>query len=87
MQTLRDIMTEHVDRRPEVHWSTLVSADQATPFTFRQIVERTYDYCAFFRSVGIAENDTVVIILRESLDLIASFLAGRRSTCTWPWCP
>jgi acyl-CoA synthetase (AMP-forming)/AMP-acid ligase II len=76
MQTFRDIIAEHLATHAELPWLTLVSSDRATPFTIRQIVERTYDYCAFYRSVGIAENDTVVIILRESLDLIASFFAG-----------
>ena len=76
MQTFRDIIAEHLETHAELPWLTLVSSDRATPFTIRQIVERTCDYCAFYRSVGIAENDTVVIILRESLDLIASFFAG-----------
>ena len=76
MPTFRDIITGHLDSHAEMPWLTLISGDRATPFTIRQIVERTCDYCAFYRSAGIAENDTVVIILRESLDLIASFFAG-----------
>jgi acyl-CoA synthetase (AMP-forming)/AMP-acid ligase II len=76
MQTFRDIITDHLETHAEMPWLTLVSGDRATPITIRQIVERTYDYCAFYRAAGLAENDTVVIILRESLDLIASFFAG-----------
>ena len=76
MPTFRDIITGHLETHADMPWLTLIAGDQATPFTIRQIVERTYDYCAFYRSAGVAENDTVVIILRESLDLLASFFAG-----------
>jgi len=76
MQTFRDIIAGHLETHAEMPWLTLVSGDRATPYTIRQIVERTCDYCAFYRAAGLAENDTVVIILRESLDLIASFFAG-----------
>jgi acyl-CoA synthetase (AMP-forming)/AMP-acid ligase II len=76
MPSFRDILSGHLESRAELPWLTLVSGEHATPFTFRQIAERTYDYCAFYRAAGVAENDTVVIILRESLDLIAAFFAG-----------
>ena len=76
MTSFRDIIAGHLEARPEMPWLTLISGDHSTPFTVRQIVQRTYDYCAFYRSVGVAEGDTVVIILRESLDLIAAFFAG-----------
>ena len=66
----------HFAHRPDFEWLTLVSGDRATPFTIREIVERTCDYCAFYEAKGVAEGDTVVIILRESLDLIAAFFAG-----------
>ena len=76
MPEFRDIIAGHLEAHADMPWLTLVSGERATPFTIRQIVERTCDYCAFYRSAGVAENDTVVIILRESLDLIASFFAG-----------
>lgn len=76
MPEFRDIIAGHLDSRAEVPWLTLVSGEQATPYTIRQIAERTYDYCAFYRAAGVAENDTVVVILRESLDLVAAFFAG-----------
>jgi len=76
MPSFRDIIAGHLRTHPEMPWLTLISGDRSTPYTIRQIVERTCDYCAFYRAAGVAEGDTVVIILRESLDLIASFFAG-----------
>ena len=76
MPEFRDIIAGHLEARADMPWLTLISGESATPFTIRQIAERTYDYCAFYRAAGVAENDTVVIILRESLDLVAAFFAG-----------
>jgi fatty-acyl-CoA synthase len=76
MQTFREIIAGHLASQAEAPWLTLVSGDRAEPYSIRQIVQRTCDYCAFYRSSGVAEGDTVVIILRESLDLIAAFFAG-----------
>lgn len=76
MPEFRQIIAGHLDSRAETPWLTLISGQKATPYTYRQIAERTYDYCAFYRAAGVAENDTVVVILRESLDLVAAFFAG-----------
>jgi len=76
MPEFRHIIAGHLESRAETPWLTLVAGQRATPHTYRQIAERTYDYCAFYRAAGVAENDTVVIILRESLDLVAAFFAG-----------
>ncbi len=76
MQTFREIIAGHQAADAEMPWLTLVSGDQAEPYTTGQIVARTCDYCAFYRSAGVAEGDTVVVILRESLDLVAAFFAG-----------
>jgi fatty-acyl-CoA synthase len=76
MPEFRHIIAGHLELRAEAPWLTLISGQRSTPYTFRQIAERTYDYCAFYRAAGVAENDTVVIILRESLDLVAAFFAG-----------
>lgn len=42
----------------------------------QQLAERIHDYCAWYRSLGVRQGDTVLIILKESLDLFASFFAG-----------
>lgn len=76
MQTFREIIVGHQAANPEMPWLALVTGDHAEPYTVQQIAKRTCDYCAFYRSAGVAEGDTVVIILRESLDLIAAFFAG-----------
>jgi fatty-acyl-CoA synthase len=76
MPTFREIIETHLATHADFPWLTLVSGDQSRAFTIKQIVQRTCDYCAFYRSKGVGENDTVVIILPESLDLIASFFAG-----------
>jgi fatty-acyl-CoA synthase len=76
MPEFRNILAGHLESRPEATWLTLVSGQRATAYTFRQVAERTYDYCAFYRAAGVGEHDTVVVILRESLDLIAAFFAG-----------
>lgn len=69
-------MERHLATAPEFPWLTLISGDESTTISIRRLAERTYDYCSFYRKLGIAENDTVVIILKESLDLFASFFAG-----------
>jgi fatty-acyl-CoA synthase len=76
MRTFRDLVTTHLRERGDDVWLTLIAGDRGTPYTYRQLAERVYDYYAFYRTVGVAENDTVVVILRESLDLVAAFLAG-----------
>jgi fatty-acyl-CoA synthase len=72
----RHALERHFADRPDFPWLTIVSGERSTPHTFADLVRRTSDYCAFYRSLGLGENDTVVIILRESLDLYAAFFAG-----------
>jgi acyl-CoA synthetase (AMP-forming)/AMP-acid ligase II len=76
MRTFRSVFDDHLARRPDFAWLTLVAGAGETPVTIRQLAERTCDYAAFYRERGVAEGDTVVIILRESLDLFAAFFAG-----------
>ncbi len=48
MQTFREIIAGHQAADAEMPWLTLVSGDQAEPYTIGQIVARTCDYCAFY---------------------------------------
>ena len=74
--SFRDALLQQLDSDPEKVWLTLVGAEGETQFCNRQLLERVGDYCAFFAAKNVRPGETVLIILRESLDLFASFLAG-----------
>lgn len=76
MKSFRSEAEHIIERRPEFHWLTLPGGAAEQAFTLRQLGERMHDYCAYYRAQGVREGDTVLIILKESLDLFASFFAG-----------
>ncbi len=76
MHTFCRVITGHLSASPDFPWLSIIANDRTESFSIKKIVERTYDYCSFYRSAGIEQNDTIVIILKESLDLFASFYAG-----------
>lgn len=57
-------------------WLTVVSKGQYHPYTKQQFVSRVEDYCSFFDSRGIESGSTVLVVLKESLDLYAAFWAA-----------
>lgn len=72
----RQALERHLAQHPDMPWLHLLSGAEETRYTFADIARRVTDYCAFYRELGLGENDTVVIILKESLDLYAAFFAG-----------
>lgn len=57
-------------------WLVIDNGHGAQEYTLQQLAERIHDYCALYHRQGVREGDTVLIILKESLDLFASFFAG-----------
>lgn len=65
-----------VAARPSEPWLTLVSGEGAHVHTYGDLGARVNDYRTRYRNAGLAEGDSVLIILTESLDLFASFFAA-----------
>lgn len=61
---------------PEKTWLTLFHNETEESFSYNDLHARVNDYCSFYRSLELGQGELVVIILKESLDLFASFLAG-----------
>ena len=55
---------------------TIAHGDAEETFTCAQLQARIADFTAFYRDRGVRRGDVVLVVLRESLDLFASFLAG-----------
>jgi fatty-acyl-CoA synthase len=68
LETLRD--------DPGRRWLTVSNAGGESAFTCAQLQARIADFTRFYRDRGIRRGDVVLVVLRESLDLFASFLAG-----------
>jgi len=76
MKTFRQRLTDICTATPDVEWITFFGLTASTSSTYRELFSRIHDYQAFFREKGLAEGDSVLIILKESLDLFAGFFAG-----------
>jgi fatty-acyl-CoA synthase len=76
MKSFRSEAEYIIGRRPDFRWLVLPGGATEQAFTLRQLGERIHDYCAYYRTQGVRQGDTVLIILKESLDLFASFFAG-----------
>jgi fatty-acyl-CoA synthase len=61
---------------PEKVWLTLYRNEVFQKCLVTELYSRVNDYCAYYKAQGLKQDDVVVIILYESLDLFASFLAG-----------
>jgi acyl-CoA synthetase (AMP-forming)/AMP-acid ligase II/acetyltransferase-like isoleucine patch superfamily enzyme/acyl carrier protein len=62
---------------------TLVSPTGERTFSREELLRRTEDYCEFYRERRLLKGDAILVVLRESLDLFASFFAGIASGF-WP---
>lgn len=76
IQSFRSTAAQFFAEQPALPWLTIDNGHGAQQYTLQQLAERVCDYCALFRQQGVCEGDTVLIILKESLDLFASFFAG-----------
>jgi acyl-CoA synthetase (AMP-forming)/AMP-acid ligase II len=61
---------------PQQQWLTLLRSADEHEYTIEQLIARVGDYAEFYYNVGIQPNDLILIILKESLDLFASFFAA-----------
>ncbi len=75
-RTMRDVITQLRQHKPNAEWLTLVSAAGDRVSTVRELTDRIADYCRLYEDNRIGQGETILIVLRESVDLFASFLAG-----------
>ncbi len=61
---------------PEHRFLTIVSEQEERSYTVCDLARRVRDYTLLYSEKGIKREDTILIILKESLDLYASFFAG-----------
>lgn len=64
------------DANPDFIWLTLVTGNQSTSYSYAQLDQRIKEYCHFYQKQQLKEGDSVLIILKESLDLFAAFHAA-----------
>jgi acyl-CoA synthetase (AMP-forming)/AMP-acid ligase II/acetyltransferase-like isoleucine patch superfamily enzyme len=60
----------------DFNWLTLVKGENYISYNYSQLESRINDYCHFYAHKNLKEGDSVLIILKESLDLFASFYAA-----------
>lgn len=63
-------------KNPEKVWLTLFKEGVYSNLQIHELYQRVNDYCSYYSSMDLKKGDVVVIILDESLDLFASFVAG-----------
>jgi len=73
---IRPRLEELFRGNPELNWLTIYNKEGANSFTLRQLLARVGDYYKFYESFSLKKGEAVVIILKESLDLFASFIAA-----------
>ena len=61
---------------PDFVWLTIEHESGSKTFTYKELFLRISDYYNLYESFELEKNDIILIILKESLDLFASFLAG-----------
>lgn len=80
-QSFRSLLLKHCRQQPDFNFLTIYSeldesANTDARFSNDQLLERVADYCDYYRATGVEPGDTVLILLKESLDLYAAFFAG-----------
>lgn len=76
MGLFKDAITEQYREYPDHVFLTVVSEKNDVHYTVRELLHRVCDYCFMYREKGVKQDDTILIILKESLDLYAAFFAG-----------
>ncbi len=72
----RERLLESLRENPERAWLTVVHGHGEDTFSCEALQARIVDFTRLYRDRGLRRGDLVLIVLRESLDLFASFLAG-----------
>ncbi len=75
MNTFREFYSQLL-QDPENCWLTLENPSKQKHITYNSLYIRINHYLAYFEKQNINSNDIVLIILKESLDLFASFIAA-----------
>jgi len=61
---------------PNFNWLTICNKEGAKSFNYNDLYKRLIDYSYLYQSHKIKSDETVLIILKESIDLFAAFIAG-----------
>ena len=61
---------------PEFNWLTLEHESKSISYSYKELHFRITEYYELFNIYKLNNNDIVLIILKESLDLFAAFIAG-----------
>jgi fatty-acyl-CoA synthase len=61
---------------PKFNWLTICNKEGEKSFSYNDLFERLIDYSYLYQSHKIKPGETVLIILKESIDLFAAFIAG-----------
>ena len=77
IKSFRKEIEKIVSINTDLPWLTFYSdySDNKS-YTLKQLGSRVCDFCHFYSTIGLKKEDSIVIILHESLDLFASFFAG-----------
>jgi acyl-CoA synthetase (AMP-forming)/AMP-acid ligase II/acetyltransferase-like isoleucine patch superfamily enzyme len=76
-RSLREEARRILGTDPGRPWLTLLdSAGAPTVVTREQLARRIHEYGAYYLRAGVREGDTVLIILKESVDLVAAFVSA-----------
>jgi fatty-acyl-CoA synthase len=67
---------ENYNFNKNYNWLHIISNNNIVRYSYSDLIKRIYDYCTIFKANNLKESDTVLIILKESLDLYAGFFAG-----------
>ncbi|MBI4662346.1 MAG: AMP-binding protein [Verrucomicrobia bacterium] len=86
MKSFKQFLLQARVESPDFAFLTLFEHQRQRVCSMAALVSRTVDYCSFYRRIGLRERDVVLIILRESSDLFASFFAGLVSGCLPAFC-
>lgn len=76
MKSFLNVIRKHYAEVPNLIWLTLYSEGTLTSYTIQDLYKCTNNYIHFYDSQSLQSGELVVIILKESLDLFASFFAA-----------
>jgi len=61
---------------PNFNWITICNKDGEQLYNYSDLHGRVNDYYSFYESHKIKPSETILIILKESIDLFSAFIAG-----------
>lgn len=74
-KTFKEVVNT-INLQPDFQWLTIENSSESYAYTYQDLTQRIVDYLQFYQKSQLQPADTVLIVLKESLDLFASFFAG-----------